>query len=44
MQKLSSIASIVVSVGEACRAHNLREEDLPTGLRAILESFSTYVP
>jgi hypothetical protein len=43
MQKLSRVASIVVDVGEACRTHNLREEDLPLGLRIILESLRTYV-
>jgi len=43
MQKLSSIASIVINVGEACETHNLRREDLPGGLQTILESLCTYV-
>ena len=43
MRKLSRIASIVVDVGDACRTHNLREEDLPAGLHILLESLCTYV-
>ena len=43
MQKLSAIASIVINVGEACETHNLRQEDLPVGLKTFLESLSTYV-
>ena len=43
MQKLSAIASIVISVGEACETHNLRQEDLPVGLQTFLESLRTYV-
>ncbi|KAI0297835.1 hypothetical protein B0F90DRAFT_1736888 [Multifurca ochricompacta] len=38
MQKLASVASVVVDVGESCQTHNLKEEDLPTGLRTILRS------
>jgi hypothetical protein len=43
MWKLSSVASIVVDVGEACRTRNLREESLPVGLRMILVSLCAYV-
>lgn len=43
MQKLSSIASIVINVGEACETHNLKREDLPVGLQTFLESLRTYV-
>ena len=38
MEKVASISSIVVDVGELCRTHDLREEDLPTSLRIILET------
>ncbi|KAH9004758.1 hypothetical protein EDB86DRAFT_3072230 [Lactarius hatsudake] len=38
MHKLARIARIIVGVGELCQSHNLREEDLPAGLRAILDS------
>ncbi|KAN0135990.1 P-loop containing nucleoside triphosphate hydrolase protein, partial [Lactarius tabidus] len=38
MEKLTSIASIVIDVGEACQTRGLVEEDLPDGLRAILKS------
>jgi hypothetical protein len=43
MSKLSGIASIVVGFEAACQMHNLREEDLPAGLRILLESLHTYV-
>lgn len=43
MWKLSSVASIVVDLGETCRMHNLREEVLPVGLRGILGSLCAYV-
>ena len=43
MEKLTSIASIVIDVGEACRTRGLAEEDLPDGLRAILKSLHRYV-
>jgi len=38
MEKVASVSSIVVDVGELCRTHDLKEEDLPTGFRAILEA------
>ncbi|KAH9014173.1 hypothetical protein EDB83DRAFT_2680205 [Lactarius deliciosus] len=38
VHKLARIAKIIVGVGELCESHNLSEEDLPTGLRAILGS------
>ena len=38
MEKVANVSSIVVDVGELCRTHDLREEDLPTGFRAILET------
>ncbi|KAI0291040.1 hypothetical protein B0F90DRAFT_441944 [Multifurca ochricompacta] len=41
MQKLTSVANIVVNVGESCQTHNLKEEDLPAGLRTILLSIRT---
>ena len=43
MEKLTSIASIVIDVGEACRTRGLVENDLPDSLRAILESLLRYV-
>ena len=43
MYKLARIARIIVSVGELCETHNLREEDLPAGLRAILGSLQKLV-
>jgi hypothetical protein len=42
MEKLASIASIVIDVGEACQTHGLVEEDLPDGLRGILKSLHRY--
>ena len=38
MEKLGDVASIVIDVGESCQAHGLVEEDLPDGVRKILES------
>ena len=38
MEKLTSIASIVINVGEACQTRGLFEKDLPDSLRAILKS------
>jgi len=38
MHKLARIARIIVNVGELCEKHQLREEDLPASLRAILDS------
>ncbi|KAH9033003.1 hypothetical protein EDB85DRAFT_1157503 [Lactarius pseudohatsudake] len=38
MRKLARVASIVVNVGEMCRKHNLKEEDLPGSLLAIMGS------
>jgi len=43
-RKLARVASIVVNVGELCKRHNLTEEDLPVGLRAILYSHLRFVP
>ncbi len=41
MEKLASVASIVVNIGELCGTHGLKEDDLPVGLRSILESLRT---
>ncbi|KAI0291023.1 hypothetical protein B0F90DRAFT_441288 [Multifurca ochricompacta] len=38
MQKLSNVASVIVDVAESCRAHDINEEELPIGLRAILDT------
>ena len=43
MEKLTSIASIVIDVGEACQTRGLFETDLPDSLRAILKSLLRYV-
>jgi hypothetical protein len=43
MEKLASIANIVIDVGEACRMRGLVEEDLPDGLRVILTCLHRYV-
>ena len=43
MEKLTSIASIVINVGEACQTRGLFEKDLPDSLRAILKSLLTCV-
>ena len=43
MEKLTSIASIVIDVGEACQTRGLVEKDLPDSLRAILKSLLRYV-
>jgi len=38
MHKLARIARIIVNVGELCENRDLKEEDLPASLRAILDS------
>jgi len=38
MRKLTRIANVVVKVGKSCEEHNLKEQDLPDGLRTILGS------
>ncbi|KAH9051109.1 hypothetical protein EDB83DRAFT_1322074 [Lactarius deliciosus] len=38
MRKLARVASIIVDVGKMCRKHNLKEEDLPGSLLAIMGS------
>ena len=43
MEKLASIASIVINVGEVCQAHYHVEEDFPDSLRVILKSLQRYV-
>ena len=43
MEKLTSIASIVIDVGEACQTRGLVEKELPDSLRAILKSLLRYV-
>ncbi|KAI9439181.1 hypothetical protein H4582DRAFT_121826 [Lactarius indigo] len=37
MHKLARVASIIVNVGKKCEKHNLKEEDLPPSLLAILD-------
>ncbi|KAF8268834.1 hypothetical protein EI94DRAFT_1699938 [Lactarius quietus] len=41
MEKLASVGSIVINVGEACQTRGLAEEDLPDSLRAILKSLQS---
>jgi hypothetical protein len=43
MQRLFDLAIIVVEIGEICRAHNLKEEDLPAHFRLIFQSIHTFV-
>ena len=43
MDKLERIAGLVNRVGAMCDEHNLEEQDIPPGLRAIFESLVTYV-
>lgn len=38
MDKLASISSVVVDIGELCRTHDLIEEDLPKGLWEIMKT------
>ncbi|KAI0291242.1 hypothetical protein B0F90DRAFT_1928941 [Multifurca ochricompacta] len=38
MRKLGRVAGLVVNVGESCQKYNLEENDLPPGLRSILQS------
>ncbi|KAI0291395.1 hypothetical protein B0F90DRAFT_369567 [Multifurca ochricompacta] len=38
MRKLGRVAGLVVNVGESCQKYNLRESDLPSGLRTTLKS------
>ncbi|KAI0290327.1 hypothetical protein B0F90DRAFT_1825190 [Multifurca ochricompacta] len=41
MRKLGRVASLVVNVGESCQKYDLEENDLPPGLRTILQSLQT---
>ncbi|KAI0302460.1 hypothetical protein B0F90DRAFT_1714996 [Multifurca ochricompacta] len=41
MQKVASIASVVVDVGESAQIHDLKEEDLPADLRDTLRSLQS---
>ncbi|KAI0291649.1 hypothetical protein B0F90DRAFT_1823673 [Multifurca ochricompacta] len=41
MQKLANVGSVVVDVGEMCRMHDLKEDELPPTLRATLLSLQT---
>ncbi|KAI0290777.1 hypothetical protein BC826DRAFT_1025131 [Russula brevipes] len=41
MQRLFDLAIIVVEIGEICRAHNLKEEDLPAHFHLIFQSVHT---
>ena len=43
MKKLTDIARIVIEFGESCQAHGLVKEDLPDGVRKILNSLHRYV-
>ncbi|KAH9033004.1 hypothetical protein EDB85DRAFT_1157335 [Lactarius pseudohatsudake] len=38
IRKLARVANIIVNVGEKCEKYNLKEEDLPGSLLAILDS------
>jgi hypothetical protein len=42
MGKLERIAGLVNKVGAMCEKHNLKERDVPPGLRAIFEPLVTY--
>jgi predicted transcriptional regulator len=44
MQKLADVGTVVVDVGEMCRMHDLKEEELPPNLRAVLGSLKRCVP
>jgi hypothetical protein len=44
MQKLANVGKVVVDVGEMCRMHDLKEEELPPNLRTVLGSLERYVP
>ncbi|KAI0294340.1 P-loop containing nucleoside triphosphate hydrolase protein [Multifurca ochricompacta] len=43
MQKLASVGSVIIDVGEMCQMHDLKEDELPPTLRAILRSLQTRV-
>jgi hypothetical protein len=43
MQKLENVGSVLVDVGEMCRKHDLKEEELPTNIRTILGSLERCV-
>ncbi|KAI0297526.1 hypothetical protein B0F90DRAFT_897521 [Multifurca ochricompacta] len=43
MRKLARVAGLVVNVGESCQKYDLKESDLPPGLRTILQSLQSYV-
>jgi hypothetical protein len=36
MQKLENVGSVLVDVGDICRMHDLREEELPPDIRTVL--------
>jgi predicted transcriptional regulator len=44
MQKLANVGKVVADVGEMCRMHDLKEEELPPNLRAVLGSLERCVP
>ncbi|KAI0296548.1 hypothetical protein B0F90DRAFT_1819902 [Multifurca ochricompacta] len=44
MRKVGRVAGLVVHVGELCQGHDLKENDLPSGLRAILYSLQSELP
>jgi predicted transcriptional regulator len=43
MQKLANVGSVLVDVGEMCRKHDLKEEELPPNLRTVLGSLEKCV-
>jgi predicted transcriptional regulator len=43
MEKLANVGSVVVDVGEICREHDLKEEELPPNLRTVLGSLNRCV-
>jgi hypothetical protein len=43
MDKVETIASLVGKFSTFCKEHNLKEEDIPHGLRDIFEKLVMYV-
>jgi hypothetical protein len=43
VQKLANVGKVVVDVGEMCRMHDLKEEELPPNLRDVLGSLERCV-
>jgi hypothetical protein len=42
MEKLVKVGSVIVNIGNLCRNHGLKIDELPSELLAIIKSFERY--